>query len=75
MRRTASADAGAQLLLKEAHRRLEAARADSAHRLRRGNEAKGRTQGRIDGVPVGWPETLVRRLWGVPARPRRICVE
>ena len=69
MHRTASGDAAAQLLLTEAHRRLEAARADSSHRIGRGDEAIGRPRRTTDLGPVGGPETLVRRLWGaLPAR-------
>jgi hypothetical protein len=75
MRRTATGDAGTQLLLTEAHRQLESARADGFHRVRRSDEAVGRPRGRTDRGPVGGPEALVRRLWGALTRPRRICVE
>jgi hypothetical protein len=73
MRRAVTEDAWAYLLLTEANRQLEAARAGSAHRV--GDDAVGRPRGFADsGTAVG-PVRLARRLLGALSHPRRICVE
>jgi hypothetical protein len=74
MQRTGIGDAGAQLLLTEARRRLEAARAGS-HRVGRSEEAVGQPRDAPVGGPVDARRTLVRRLWSTLYHPRRICVE
>jgi hypothetical protein len=73
MRRAVTEDAWAYALLTEANRRLEAARAGSAHRV--GDDAVGRPRDLADSGTVVGRVRLARRLLGALSRPRRICVE
>jgi len=75
MRRVVSGDAGAQLLLIEARRRLEAARGGHSHRVGISDDGVGQLRtlaGRGPAIGLGG---LVRRLRSALSRPRRICVE